>query len=172
VQVLFRGHSTFTEVPDNTPPGSQPTVLRGEASAPALTATGQDAVPASAHDVAPVLMAASAPTVPLMDTTPVLLSSGSPQMVSVASVVTDGPALAIERGIGTTGGGDGSSGEVGRDGEHFASLSIDSAAYGDHGWLIVPSASNEYGDAVATAGDGFSFDVAAGEFTSDWVFIA
>jgi hypothetical protein len=171
VQVLFRGHSTFTDVPDNTPPGSQPTVLRGEASAPALT--GQDVAPASTHDAAPVLTAASsAPFVPIQDTTPVLLSSASPQMVSVASVVTDGPALTIERGIGTTGGGDGSSGEVGRDGEHFASLSIDSTAYADHGWFVVPSASNEYGDAVAAAGDGFSFDVAAGEFTSDWVFIA
>jgi hypothetical protein len=111
---------------------------------------------------------------PLQDTTPVLLSGGSPQLVSVASVVSEGPALTIDRGgIASTSGGDGGgSGEVGRDGDHFASLSIDSAAYADHGWFIVPSAANEYGDAVATAGDGFSFDVAAGEFTSDWVFIA
>ena len=173
MQVLFRGHSTFTEIPDNTPPGSQP-VFRGDGSAPALTAAGQDAAPVSLHDTAPVLTAASsASSIPLMDTTPVLLSSASPQMVSVASVVTEGPALTVERAaIGTSGGGDGGTGAVGRDGEHFASLSIDAATYGDHGWLIVPSASNEYGDAVATAGDGFSFDVAAGEFTADWVFIA
>jgi len=128
---------------------------------------------------APVLTSAAGPSASaamptLHDTMPVLLSGGSPQLVSVASVVSEGPALTIERGgIASTSGGDGGgSGEIGRDGDHFASLSIDSAAYADYGWFIVPSASNEYGDAVATAGDGFSFDVAAGAFTGDWVFIA
>ena len=170
MQVVFRGDSTVTTLPDDTPPGSQPVGRIGGASTPVLTATsGQDAAPASTHDAAPVLMSATAP---LQDTTPVMLSSASPQMMSVASVVTDGPALTVERAaIAPTSGGDGG-GEVARDGDHLASLSIDSTAYADHGWFIVPSASNEYGDAVATAGDGFSFDVAAGTFTSDWVFIA
>jgi hypothetical protein len=169
VQVLFRGHSTFTEVPDDTPPGSQAPVFRAD-TASTIVSHGAEA---------PVLTSAAGPSASasmptLHDTTPVLLSSGSPQLVSVASVVSEGPALTIERGgIGPSSGGDGGgSGEIGRDGEHFASLSIDSAAYADHGWFVVPSASNEYGEAVATAGDGFSFDVAAGTFTGDWVFIA
>jgi hypothetical protein len=127
VQVLFRGHSTFTEVPDNTPPGSQAPVFRAD-TASTIVSHGAEA-PVSISAAGPSA-SASMPT--LHDTTPVLLSGGSPQLVSVASVVSEGPALTIERGgIGPSGGsGSGSgSGEIGRDGDHFASLSIDSAAY-------------------------------------------
>ncbi|MEJ0077166.1 MAG: hypothetical protein WDO17_17325 [Alphaproteobacteria bacterium] len=137
-------------------------MFRGDAST--ILSQGADAAGPSASGSMPTLQ----------DTTPVMLSGASPQMMSVASVVTEGPGLAVERGGGAlpSGGDGGGTGEIGRDGDHFASLSIDSAAYADHGWFVVPSASNEYGDAISVAGDGFSFDVAAGEFTSDWVFIA
>jgi hypothetical protein len=171
LHVLFRGHSTFTDLPDDTPPGSQAPLFTGfSGNAPAPTGDQGAA--------APTLISASssaAPTFTLQDTTPVMASGSSPQLVSVPSVVTGGPGLAVERGgdIAHTSGGDGGgAGEVGRDGDQFASLSIDSAAYADHGWFVVPSAGNEYGDVAYTAGDGFSFDVAAGEFTGDWVFIA
>lgn len=173
MRVVFRGHSTFTDLPDDTPPGSQAPLFTGF--------NGNAAAPASDHGAeAPVLISAagssasvSMPT--LQATTPVMLSNSSPQLVSVSSVVTEGPGLTVERGgdiAHTTGGDGGGTGEVGRDGDVFASLSIDSAAYADHGWFVVPSASNEYGDTVYAAGDGFSFDVATGDFTSDWVFIA
>jgi hypothetical protein len=52
------------------------------------------------------------------------------------------------------------------------SVTINYAALPADGWFIVPSAANEYGDAVYAAGDGFGFDVATGDFASDWVFIA
>ena len=173
MQVLFRGHSTFTTLPDDTPPGSQAPVFRAD-DASTVVSHGAEApvLLSAAGPSASASMPASMPT--LQDTTPVLLSSSSPQMVSVTSVVTDGPALTIERGgVAPTSGGDGGgTGEVARDGDHFASLSIDSTAYADHGWFIVPSASNEFGDGLYAAGDGFSFDVATGDFASDWVFIA
>jgi hypothetical protein len=162
---LGRGQTTFTEVPDGPPPG--PFTLF-------VTGLGDAATPNLHSGGAPALMSASTSMPMLQDTTPVVLSGGSPQMMSVASVVTEGPGLAVERGGGTlpSGGDGGGTGEIGRDGETFASLSIDSSAYADHGWFIVPSASNEYGDAISVAGDGFSFDVAIGGFASDWVFVA
>ena len=61
-------------------------------------------------------------------------------------------------------------GDVARVVEALASLALDGPGYADHGWFIVPSASNEYGPAYAVADD-FSFDVAAGEFSSDWFWV-
>ena len=46
-----------------------------------------------------------------------------------------------------------------------------SASFADHGWFIVPSAANEYGDSYAASADGFTWNVAAGEFTADWFFV-
>lgn len=104
------------------------------------------------------------------------LDSGSPvqwfahsdplQFTPVASVVTDLQApSAVVRGDlgGSPGFGDG---DIGR-GESIAPLALNASDYSDHGWFIVPSASNEYGDAQVAA-DGFAFDVAAGEFAADW----
>ena len=44
------------------------------------------------------------------------------------------------------------------------------AALPADGWYIVPSAANEYGQAYAAA-DGFDFNVATGDFASDWAFV-
>jgi len=92
------------------------------------------------------------------------------QLVSVASAVTDIQAPATMRGEGG-GLGDSAGGEVARGADTLASLAVDGPDYADHGWLIVPSTTNEYGPAYAAAADGFSFDVAAGEFSSDWFWV-
>jgi len=57
------------------------------------------------------------------------------------------------------------------DGGSAGSVTI--AALPSDGWFVVPSASNEYGDTQVAAGDGFSFDVATGEFTAaaDWFIV-
>src|ERR1043165_7897753 len=101
-----------------------------------------------------------------------------PSFAPVPSVVTDisAPLAPAARGgdfLGDSGGSGDAGGSVFRGGGTLASLAIDSSGYGDHGWFIVPSASAEYGDAhfdVAGA-DGFEFNVAAGEFTSDWFLV-
>jgi hypothetical protein len=64
----------------------------------------------------------------------------------------------------------GGGGEIARDGETLAPMSIAITNAADHGWFIVPSAANEYGESFV-AGDGFEWNVAAGEFSGDWFFV-
>jgi len=195
VQVLFRGQSTFTEVPDQPPATSTP-VLRSDASATTAPAVSDhvDSQARTDHvssllasDFFPSMNAAhDAPmAITAADTQPVFTNAGAPiqwfahndllpQFAPVASVVTDLSGM-VMRGadLGDSGGfGDGG-GSVFRGGDTLASLALDSSGYADHGWLIVPSASNEYGDAHVdmAAVDGFAFDMAAGEFTSDWFLV-
>jgi len=102
-------------------------------------------------------------------------SDALPSFAPVPGVVTDISAPGARGGdlLGDSGGSGDARGRVFRGGDTLASLAIDSSGYGDHGWFIVPSASAEYGDAhfdVAGA-DGFAFNVAAGEFTSDWFLV-
>jgi len=89
-------------------------------------------------------------------------SDGSVQSVPVPSAVVDVPGA----GSGGLGGG-----EIARDSDGLASLALNSSDYSDHGWFIVPSADNEYGQAAYAAADGFGFDAAAGDFSTDW-FVA
>jgi hypothetical protein len=106
-------------------------------------------------------------------------SDALPQFAPVPSVVTDisAPLAGTHGGdLIDTGGFGGGSGSVFRGGDTLASLAIDSSGYVDHGWFIVPSASAEYGDghfdvAAADGADGFVFNAAAGEFTSDWFLV-
>jgi hypothetical protein len=88
----------------------------------------------------------------------------------VASVVADlqGPTSALRGGETPSSGG---GGEIARGGESLAPMSLTWADAADHGWFVVPSAANEYGDSYAAAGDGFEWNVAAGEFSADWFFV-
>lgn len=194
MQVLFRGQSTFTEVPDHQPPATSTPVLRSESPATQVTPDHIDTQARTDHassvlasDFFPSMNAthdaqtAMAP----VDTQPVFTNAGSPiqwfahsdslpQFLPVASVVTDVSGTVVRGAdLGDSGGfGDGG-GSVFRGGDTLASLALDSSGYADHGWLIVPSASNEYGDTHVdmAAVDGFAFDMAAGEFTSDWFLV-
>jgi hypothetical protein len=94
-------------------------------------------------------------------------SEGAVQPAPVASALADISAVHGDvAGSGGVGGG-----EIARDSEGLASLALNSPDYSDHGWFIVPSADNEYGQAAYAAADGFAFDLAAGEFGTDW-FVA
>lgn len=101
-------------------------------------------------------------------------SDALPQFTSVPSVVTDlqGPAVGTHSGdLGSLSGF--SDSYVAR-GESIAPLALNASDFTDHGWFIVPSASAEYGDAhvdMAAATDGFAFDMATGDFTSDWFLV-
>jgi hypothetical protein len=100
---------------------------------------------------------------------------GSLQLGSVPSAVTDIQAPAVIRGDGG-GLSDAGGGVVARDGDGLASLALNSSDYADHGWFIVPSVANEYGDSSGSgqafaAADDFSFDVAGGSFSSDWFWV-
>jgi len=88
----------------------------------------------------------------------------------VASAVTEIQLPAMMRGDLGGSGDSGGGGDIARGSEALASLSLDGPAYADHGWFIVPSAANEYGEGYAAADD-FAFDVAAGEFSADWFWV-
>jgi hypothetical protein len=92
-------------------------------------------------------------------------SEGQAQSAPVASAVTGVPSMAYGDGAGSGGAG---GGEIARDADGLASLALNGPDYADHGWFIVPSASNEYGEAAYAAAGDFAFDMAAGEFSADW----
>ena len=169
--VLGRGHTTYTEVPDS--PAGSPTITR--------SSTAVDTPAASDHTTPDLNIARAELFVPALPLTTSDGATGAPsipwfahfespvQSAPVASVVTDLYSAAVTRGdlSGPSGLGDGDI--IGR-GSDLGPLGVNVANYSDHGWFIVPSASNEYGD-TQVAGDGFVFDVAAGEFTADWFFV-
>jgi hypothetical protein len=96
--------------------------------------------------------------------------SGAPaQFVPVASAIADLPQPAVAHSDMTDASSAGG-GEVGR-GSDLASLDSNASSYADHGWFIVPSADNEYGQATYAAADDYGWSVAAGEFSADW-FVA
>jgi len=166
--VLFRGHTTFTEVPDAPPTGvsltrgiaASSTSQSADAGGGSLQLSSANVSSVSSHDSTPIL--SSAPLLPQ--------SSAAPQLLPVASVVTDlqGPTSVL-RGADSPSSGGG--GEIARGGESLAPMSLAWADSSDDGWFIVPSAANEYGQAYAAADDGFAWDVAAGEFTVDFFFV-
>lgn len=88
----------------------------------------------------------------------------------VASAVTEIQVPAVMRGDLGGSNDTGGDGDIARGSDTLASLSLDGPAYADHGWFIVPSAANEYGEGYA-ATDDFAFDVAAGEFSADWFWV-
>ncbi len=114
----------------------------------------------SSHDSTPIF--SSAPLLPQ--------SGAAPHFLPVLSAVTDlqGPTFSLRGGESLSSGG---GGEIARGGELLAPMSLAWADSSDNGWFIVPSAANEYGEAYAAAGDGFAWDVAAGEFTVDFFFV-
>ncbi len=92
------------------------------------------------------------------------------QFTPVAGVVTELQAAgAFHDGGAALTGGDGS-GSVFQAGDTLAAMPLNLSDYADHGWNIVPSAANEYGVAYLAA-DGFVWDVAAGEFASDFFLV-
>lgn len=99
----------------------------------------------------------------------ILAHFDSPMLFApVASVVSDPQPLAVARGDAGAS-PNFNDGEIAR-GSDLAPLALNLPDFTDHGWFIVPSASNEYGN-VHVAGDGFVFDVAIGEFTGDWFLV-
>jgi hypothetical protein len=164
VLVAFRGHSELIDVPDHPTapinPGP-PTILGTDGTIGAPAAGGS----------APAILSAAASSPPDLS-----LTHADTTVVPVASVVTDIQAPAAMRGDGgglsdAGGGGDGA-----RDGDSLASLALNGSDYADHGWFIVPSTTNEYGDPggggqAFAAADDFSFDVAGGSFLSDWFWV-
>lgn len=168
MKVLLRGATEFREFPDQPTSPVGTTIARGS-DAPADTHGTSDPGVARADSAsAPAILitpdaSSSVPTtVSFAHTdTPVLFGP-------VASAVVDIQMPTMGRGeLGGSGDASGS-GDIARGADTLASLSLDGPAYADHGWFIVPSSSNEYGPAYAAAADDFAFDVAAGEFSSDW----
>ena len=174
MKVLARGSSEVVDVPDQpvAPTFTGAPVARGpEASAgPQLTQVSSDHGVARADSTnAPVALTAFDAT-PAAPATLSFAQANTPlQSLTVASAVVDIQMPSLGRGdLGST--DTAGSGEIARGAETLASLAVDGPAYADHGWFIVPSASNEYGAAYAVA-DEFTFDVAAGEFSSDWFWV-
>jgi len=187
VQVFFRGQSGPIEVPDQpaASPGSAPitraavdhtdTQATDHAGATLFYSPADSFPPFSPTHDAPV-------TITTVDTqaatgSATLTNFGGgvqwfahadalPSFAPVPSVVTDLQSPGVVRG--DVGGSPGY-GDIGR-GLDIAPLALNASDYADHGWFIVPSAGNEYGD-VHVASDGFTFDVAAGEFTADWFLV-
>jgi len=160
VQVLFRGHTEFTEVPDQptAPINPGPATLRTDAT---THATSDHAI--AGADSAPVTLTSAASSLPMLSATHADATVAPVQLVG--SAVTDIQAPAELSGIG--------GGDVARDGDSLASLALNGSDYAEHGWFIVPSTTNEYGDPGGSgqafaAADDFSFDVAGGSFSSDW----
>jgi hypothetical protein len=171
VKVLLRGQSEFIDVPDQpvapTLPAGAP-VARGP-EAPAHTpVTSNLGITGADATSAPVILTTSGATSPAPPTVSFAHTDASAQFLAVASAVTDVQLSARGDlgGLADAGG----EGEITRGSDTLASLSLDGPAYADHGWFVVPSAANEYGEAYAAADD-FAFDVAAGEFSSDWFWV-
>jgi hypothetical protein len=164
VKAMLRGATEFREFPDQptTPTSPVGTFSTRGAEAPAGTQGASD------HGTPDLgIVRVDAVTFPVTQTG----SDGAPhsegpaQSASVASAVTSAPAV----GRGDVAGSDGvGGGEIGHDADGLASLALNGPDYADHGWFIVPSAANEYGEAAYAAAGDFAFDVAAGEFSADW----
>jgi hypothetical protein len=174
VKVLGRGHTEFTEVPDQptVPTLTGAPIARGP-EAPAGTQVAQvtpDHGTARADSTsAPAILTFDA--TPSMPTTLSFAHANTPMLLAaVASAVTDIQLPAMSRGDAGASSDTSGGGELARGAETLVSLSLDGPAYADHGWFIVPSASNEYGEGYAAA-DEFAFDIAAGEFASDWFWV-
>src|ERR1043165_9176718 len=191
----LRGQSTPIEVPDqpaSTPAATTP-VLRSDAPVTSTQATTDHAgtdttvdhstgltITYSSPDSFPPFnpITHDAQSTITVDTHAAGATIVNSPAAPVPSVVTDisAPLAPAARGgdfLGDSGGSGDAGGSVFRGGDTLASLAIDSSGYGAHGWVLGPSASAEYGDAhfdVAGA-DGFEFNVAAGEFTSDWFLV-
>jgi len=174
VKVFIRGHAEAVEADQPVPPVSPfslvvttTPVSRGEAPADTHGTSDPGVARADSASVPATLIAleASSP----VPTTVSFAHADAPVLFGpVASAVVDIQMPAMARGdLGGSGDASGS-GEIARGSDALASLSLDGPAYADHGWFIVPSSSNEYGPAYAAATDDFTFDVAAGEFSSDW----
>ena len=170
---IARGATTFTEVPDA--PSASSGVPRGSAAsnADAGTASPHGATTQTVTVASPET--ASAPSVSFHNPTQGFLSGPAlpqldapPQLLPVSGVVTElqGSTSVPRGGEAPSFGGS----EIARGGESLATISLASSADSDHGWFIVPSAANEYGQAYA-ASDGFTWDVAAGEFAVDFFFV-
>jgi hypothetical protein len=169
VLVAIRGQSALVEVPNQSAPASPP--VTRDSSAPSDTHTTPDHTTPDVSTMrvesttAPQALTISDAVAGALNI-PALSHFDSPvQIVPVASVVADVQSPLAVRGDagGSSGFGDG---DLAR-GSDIAPLALNLSDYADHGWFVVPSASNEYGD-VHVAADGFVFDVAAGEFAGDW----
>src|ERR1051325_7983942 len=127
--VLFRGQTTFTEVPDGAT-GFSPTLRGiGAPSTSHTTEANEGTSQLSAANVSTVSQAVVTPSAASHDSTPILSSalqlpqSGVPLLLSpVASVVTDlqGPASSMRGGDAPSSGG---GGEIARGGESLAPMS-------------------------------------------------
>lgn len=165
MKVLGRGLPDFVDVPDQ-PSGPANPIGRAD------SADHSAAAVSSVDPIIPVVV------VPGGAASSVLISSSgagaqfvafvSP-FIPVASAVSDVQTMSTGHadlaGLGGTGDGSGAAGG----GDGFVSLAMNSPDYSDHGWFVVPSAANEYGASYAAA-DGFVWDIASGEFASDWFF--
>ena len=165
MKVFIRGHaepveadqpvpprSPFSLVVADTPVTSAHSITRGDSTSAPGTLTAFDAVSPAPATVSFAPMDA-----------PVLFGP-------VASAVTEIQVPAVMRGDLGGSNDTGGDGDIARGSDTLASLSLDGPAYADHGWFIVPSAANEYGEGYA-ATDDFAFDVAAGEFSADWFWV-
>jgi hypothetical protein len=169
VKLLGRGHTEFTEVPDQPTTPSGALIARGSEAAAQTQATADHGIARvdSAAPTIPLIMSDSAPAAAAIVS---FAHTDSPFLVAaVATPATEVPSLAVPRGdlakMSEMG-----SGDIARVVEALASLALDGPAYADHGWFVVPSASNEYGAAYVSADD-FAFDLAAGEFSADWFWV-
>lgn len=197
MQISFRGQPNSVDVPDQPAPSTSTPSFRGATDHIDTPATNHaDSHVTDRGDASAVLAAESFPPIVTghdalvtQSAAPIILptfdgassalgiswfahSDALPQFAPVASVVTDGVAGTATRGgdLGSLSGfGDG---DIGRGGE-IAPLALNASDFSDHGWFIVPSATAEYGDGHVdmAAVDGFVFDMAAGEFTSDWFLV-
>jgi len=165
VKVFIRGHAEPVEADQPVPPRSPFSLV--VADTPVTSAHGiTRADSTNAPGILTALDAASSASTTVSSAqmnAPVLLGP-------VASAVTEIQLPAVMRGDLGGSGDSGGGGDIARGSEALASLSLDGPAYADHGWFIVPSAANEYGESYAAADD-FAFDVAAGEFSADWFWV-
>lgn len=171
MKVFIRGHAEPVEADQPVPPASPFSLVVTTTPIPRAGATA-DTPGTSDHSIARADSTGTPATLPALDATPSVPSTvpfAPVQLLAVASVVTDVQLSPMTRGdlggLSDTGGG-----EIARGAETLASLGLDGPSYADHGWFIVPSASNEYGSAYAAADD-FAFDLAAGEFSADWFWV-
>lgn len=164
MKVFIRGHAEPVEADQPVPPLSPFSLFVTTTPIPRA-----DAGATSGQGGAATVPAA---TLTMADWSPAGASPPSLASVSVpvASAITEVPSTTIARsGLGES--SEAGGGGIARGSDMLASLALDGPGYEDHGWFIVPSASNEYGSAYAAAGD-FAFDVAAGEFSAEWFFWA
>ena len=171
MRTLGRGRTEFIDVPDQPAAPTTPTgaaIARGS-EVPAQTQATSDHGVARADSTSAILTTFEA-TSPAQTTVSFAQGSAPVLFGPVASAVTEIAGPAVMRGdLGGSNDPVGG-GEIARGSEALASLSLDGPSYAEHGWFIVPSAANEYGEGYAAAGD-FAFDVAAGEFSADWFWV-